>query len=687
MYDEERARIEELRRELTEHAYKYHVLDRPTISDAEYDRLFRELEELEARHPELASADSPTGRVGAPPLDKFEPAPHRFPMLSLQNAFCAEELADFDARVKRALGLAAEDEIGYVVEYKIDGLGVSLTYQDGLLVRGATRGDSTVGEDVTANLRTIRSIPLRLAEVAGRPDLCEIRGEAFLSKAEFARINAERDESGEPLFANPRNAAAGSIRQLDSTITAGRKLNAIFYDLRTQDSPPCATHAAVLELLSALHLKTAGNHEVVSGVDRLAAVVERRDHQRHELAYDVDGLVIKVNSLQLQAELGYVSRSPRWAIAYKFQAEQAVTKVLDIMPSVGRTGAITPVAIMEPVFVDGTTVSRASLHNEDEVRRKDVRIGDAVVIQKAGDIIPEVVEVLADRRTGDEVPFEMPTACPVCAGLVSREEGEAVTRCVSPTCKAKLAGWLEHWASRRAMDIDGLGPAIVEQLIASGMAADVADLYGLEHTRLAALERMGDKSASNLLDALETSKRRPLARFVNGLGIRHVGEHVANVLARHFGSLDALTAAPVEELSQVHEVGEVVARSVRAFFDDPGVRGVLGKLREAGVVPEEAEPAGVEEHPFVAGKVFVFTGTLETMTREDAEALVRRFGGRASGSVSNKTSCVVAGPGAGSKLAKAEELGIQVLTESEFLAKLGEPAPEPSRTPERPRML
>lgn len=687
MSDQERARIEELRRELTEHAYRYHVLDRPTISDAAYDVLYRELEELEARHPELTSPDSPTARVGAPPLDRFEPAPHRFPMLSLQNAFSVEELVDFDGRVKRALGLAAEDKIDYLVEYKIDGLGVSLTYENGLLVRGATRGDGTVGEDITTNLRTIRSIPLRLADLPGRPELCEVRGEAFLPKAEFARINAERDESGDPLFANPRNAAAGSIRQLDSSITAGRKLDAIFYDLRTEGPLPCETHAAVLDLLAALRLRTAGNHEVVTGVDGLAAVVERRDRGRHELPYDIDGLVVKVNSLQLQAELGYVSRSPRWAIAFKFQAEQAVTNVVDIMPSVGRTGAITPVGIMEPVLIAGTTVSRASLHNEDEVRRKDVRIGDVVVIQKAGDIIPEVVEVLVDRRTGAEVPFAMPTVCPVCGGPVAREEGEAVTRCTSPTCRAKLAGWLEHWASRRAMDIDGLGPAIVEQLIATGMAGDVADLYRLEHSRLAALERMGDKSASNLLDALEASKRRPLSRFINGLGIRHVGEHVAGVLARHFGSLEALAAAPVEELAQVHEVGEVVARSVRAFFDAPGVRRVLEKLREAGVAPEATEPAGAEQHPFVVGKVFVFTGTLETMTREDAEALVLRLGGRASGSVTKKTGCVVAGPGAGSKLAKAEELGIPVLTESEFRAALGESAPEPSRIPEQRRLL
>lgn len=671
MSEDSRSRLLRLRDELQEHAYRYYVLDSPTISDDEYDRLFRELEELEAAHPDLASPDSPTRRVGAPPLTKFEPAPHRFPMLSLQNAFSVEEVRQFDQRVKRMVGAEPSESIEYVVEYKIDGLGISLTYEGGVLVRGATRGDGTVGEDVTANLRTIRAVPLRLADVPGRPRFCEVRGEAFISKEEFARINREREESGEPLFANPRNAAAGSVRQLDSSITASRRLDSVAYDLRTDEPLPYATHAEALSFLAALHLKTARNHEVVAGVEALADVIARRERERHELPYDCDGLVLKVNSLALQSELGYVSRSPRWALAVKFRAERARTRVISIVPSVGRTGAITPVAVMEPVFLDGTTVSRASLHNEDEVRRKDVRIGDAVVIQKAGDIIPEVVEVLADERTGEEREFVMPEACPVCSAPVTREPGEVVARCSAPTCPAKLSGALEHWASRRAMDIDGLGPAVIEQLVGRGLVRDIADLYSLCHATLAGLERMGDKSAANLLAAIEASKQRPLARFLHGLGIRHVGEHVAQVLANHFGTLDAIANASIAELSSVHEVGEVVARSIRSYFDDPGVRRLIVRLREAGVTPLETEPRQAESHPFVGGKVFVFTGKLERLAREEAEALVAKLGGRATSSVSKKTDYVVAGPGAGSKLEKARDLGVIVLTESEFLDRLG----------------
>lgn len=674
---EERLRLTRLQEELREHSYRYHVLDAPTIADAEYDRLYRELEELEARHPDLVAADSPTRRVGASPLEAFEPAPHRYPMLSLGNAFSYEDLLEFDRRVKRVLGMEPEGIIEYVVEYKIDGLGISLTYEDGLLTRGATRGDGATGEDVTVNLRTIPSIPLRLAPESDMPRSCEIRGEAYLSKDEFARINREREEQGQPTFANPRNAAAGSIRQLDSSITAGRRLDAILYDLRTGEALDAESHAEVLALLARLRLRIAGNHEVIQGIESMVEVLARRAEARHGLPYDVDGLVIKVNSLRLQEELGYVSRSPRWAIAYKFQPETARTRVLEILASVGRTGVITPVAVMEPVFLDGSTVSRASLHNEDELRRKDVRVGDAVLIQKAGDIIPEVIEVLAAERTGAEAEFAMPTACPVCGGPVLREEGEAALRCVSPACPAKLAGAVEHWAGRRAMDIDGLGPALIEQLIAKGMLRTLADLYRLEHGELAALERMGAKSASNLLQAIEASKSRPLGRFLGGLGIRHVGEHVAEVLARHFGTLERLRSAPLEELATVYEVGPIVARSIREALDDPEVSGLLDELLALGVRPREAEVIRTEDHPFVAGKVFVFTGKLERMPREDAEALVQRLGGRASGSVSKKTDYVVAGPGAGSKLEKAEQLGVAVLTEDEFLAAVESAGAEP----------
>lgn len=668
--ESERERVQQLQSELREHAYRYYVLDEPTISDAEYDRLFRELQELEARRPDLRTPDSPTQRVGATPLDAFRPAPHRFPMLSLQNAFSLDELRDFDERVKRNLGLEPEAVVEYIVEYKIDGLGISLTYTDGVLERGATRGDGQTGEDVTQNLKTIRAIPLRLAEVEGRPSACEIRGEAFITKDEFVRISQGREERGESPFANPRNAAAGSIRQLDSSITAQRRLQAIFYDLRTDEPPAFETQAGLLELLGEMRLRPSAPYRVVAGMAEVDALLEHLDRERHSLPYDVDGLVFKVNSIEQQRRLGTISRSPRWAIAFKFQAERGETTVNDIIASVGRTGAVTPVAIMEPVLLDGTTVSRASLHNMDEVERKGVRIGDRVVIQKAGDIIPEVIEVLADRRTGEERPFIMPTECPACGGEVAREEGEVVYRCQSPTCRAKLEGSLEHWASRGCMDIDGLGPAIIKQLVEQGLVRGIPDLYRLQHGQLAALERMGDKSASNLLAAVEASKRRPLGRIVYALGIRHVGATVAAALAEHFGSLERLAEATTEELALVRVVGPVVAQTVRRYFDDEAVRAMLEELRAVGVEASTAEPAPVERHPFVVGKTFVFTGALETWTRPEAEALVQRLGGRASSSVSGKTDYVVAGPGAGSKLEKATRLGVKVLTEDEFRAAI-----------------
>lgn len=680
MHDDEATRARALQRELTEHAYRYHVLDAPSIADAEYDRLFRELEELERRRPELATPDSPTRRVGAPPLEGFEPAPHRFPMLSLGNAFSEAELREFDQRVKRVLGMGADARVDYVVEYKVDGLGVSLTYEDGLLVRGATRGDGSVGETVTQNLLTIPSIPLRLSEEAPPPPLCEVRGEVFLTHEEFARVNREREEQGQPLFANPRNAAAGSLRQLDSGVTRGRRLAAVFYDLKCAE-PVTASHVETLALLAAMRLPTAGTHEVLEGIDGVGEMLARRARERAGLPYDVDGLVLKVNSLALQEELGYVSRSPRWAIAYKFEAETAVTRVVEILASVGRTGAITPVAIMEPVFLDGSTVSRASLHNEDELRRKDVRVGDRVVIRKAGDIIPEVVEALAGERDGSETEFAMPVECPACGGRVGRAEGEVVLRCLESDCPAKLAGALEHWAGRRAMDIDGLGPALIEQLLVRELVTRISDLYRLTHDELADLERMGAKSAANLLEAIAASKTRPLARFLHGLGIRHVGEHVAEVLASHFGTLEKLRSAALEELAAVHEIGPVVARSVRERLDREDTIALLDDLLSLGVRPTESEGAGVESHPFVAGKTFVFTGKLEQMPREEAEALVQRLGGRASGSVSKKTDFVVAGPGAGTKRVKAEELGVAVLSEDEFLAALGR-APAPPVQPE-----
>jgi len=667
------ARIEQLRRLIEYHNHRYYVLDAPEIADHEYDALFRELQDLEASHPELVTPNSPTQRVGAPPVESFAPAPHAFPMLSLANAFDANDLREFDARCKRMLGMGPEAIIEYTVEAKIDGLGISLTYEQGHFVRGATRGDGTTGEDVSANLRTIRAIPTILPDGLGLPSSFEVRGEVFLSKPEFARINAERGIEGLPLFANPRNAAAGTIRQLDSSVAARRRLQARFYDIRSDGRIPASTQLEVVELLRSAHFPTNDPTQMALGVEEVVRLCGEAEHTHSALDFAVDGMVVKVNSLALQAELGQVSRSPRWAIAYKFPPERARTRVLRIVAQVGRTGAVTPVAEMEPVFLDGSTVSRATLHNEDEVRRKDVRIGDFVWIQKAGDIIPEVVEVDVAARSGDEQEFAMPAECPVCGGAVVREEGEAVARCSNPLCVAKLKTGLQHFASRRAMDIDGLGPAIIEQLVDRGLVRDFADLYQLTHEQLAGLDRMAEKSAANLLAAIEASKRTSLARLVFALGIRHVGEHVADVLASHMGSLERLRSATEDELSSIHEIGPQIAASVAGFFADPRAQALLDRLVAAGLTWEEARPTSNMEDAFIAGKTFVFTGKLEHMTREEAEALVRSRGGRAASSVSAKTHCVVAGPGAGSKLDKARELGIEVMSEDEFLSKLGSP--------------
>jgi len=674
----ERAR--ELRRLIEYHNHRYHVLDSPEISDFEFDRLFRELVELEEAHPELRVPDSPTLRVGASPLDAFESVAHRFPMLSLANTFTAEELREFDARCKRVLGMDEASSLAYVVEMKIDGLGVSLTYENGVFVRGATRGDGTVGEDVTQNLRTIRAIPLHLSEDVALPALMEVRGEVYMPKSELARLNAEREAAGQPLFANPRNAAAGTIRQLDPGMAASRRLSAFFYDMRTDEPLPVRTRFDLLKLFEAARLPVCSRYHLAEGIGEVVDVIEASEREARAMDFGVDGMVVKVDELALESELGQVSRSPRWATAFKFPPERARTRVLDIVPQVGRTGAITPVAVMEPVFLDGSTVSRAALHNEDQIRLKDVRIGDEVWIQKAGDIIPEVVEVIRESRTGEERDFAMPIACPVCGGPVLREEGEAVTRCVSPTCVAKLRAGIEHFASRRGMDIDGLGPAIIEQLVGRGMVRDLADLFSLTHAQLAGLDRMGDKSAQNLIDALHTCRKTTLGRFINALGIRHVGEHVADVLAAHSGSLNRLRTVPREELAQVHGIGDQIASALRAYFDDPGAVELVDRLIAAGITWDEGAAETVDD-PFVTGKVFVFTGALERVSRDEAQDIVRRRGGRAASSVSKKTDYVVAGPSAGSKLDKARELGVTVLTEEEFLSRLaGAPGPPPEGT-------
>jgi DNA ligase (NAD+) len=681
-------RAQELREQLNYHSYRYYVLDSPEVSDAEYDRLFRELSDIEAAYPSLITPDSPTQRVGATPSAAFQSYTHREPMLSLSNVFGDEELYAFDQRVKRMLGSAPDAEIEYVAELKIDGLAISLTYENGMFVRGATRGDGLVGEDITTNLRTIKTIPLSLvrtisenAVVASPGTLfdaaslgsthstvhipqVEVRGEVFMRHEEFARINREREVLGEPTFANPRNAAAGSVRQLDPSVTARRNLDIFVYALGHVEGVEFSTHYEALQAFKSWGFKINPETRVCKNIEAVKEFIAEWGRDRETLAYDIDGVVVKVNSLELQSRLGAVARSPRWATAYKYPATQETTVIKDIGVQVGRTGALTPVAIMEPVVVGGVTVSRATLHNEDEIRRKDIRIGDTVVIQRAGDVIPEVVQVIPDRRTGNEQPFVMPVTCPVCGGDVVRPEGEAVTRCVNIACPAQVKERIVHFASRNALDIEGVGPAQVDQLADRGLIHDPADLYFLTKEQLLGLDRMGDKLATKIIASIRKSKDTTLPKLVYGLGIRHAGEHVAQVLAEHFRSIDGIEHATEEELSAVPEIGPVIAESIVSFFHDPPNLHVIDKLRQAGIAPKLV---GISIKAGIAGKTFVFTGTLQTMTREEAEEKVRLLGARASGSVSRNTAYVVAGEAAGSKLQKARDLGVPVLTEQEFL--------------------
>jgi DNA ligase (NAD+) len=666
-------RIAALRAQIHHHNYCYYVLDSPEVSDAEYDRLLSELAALEAANPHLITPDSPTQRVGAPPAEAFQSYQHRVPMLSLANCFSHEELRAFDARVKRMLDRPATEAIEYVAELKIDGLGVSLTYEEGVLVAGATRGDGTTGELVTQNLKTVRALPLRLQGTDWPPRI-EVRGEVFITHEEFRRINAEREANGEPAFANPRNAAAGSLRQLDSAVTAGRRLQFLAYGIGYREGIQFDTHFDLLATLRRWGFPTSGDSCLCRGIDAVVAYCAEWEPRRAMVPHDIDGVVVKVNALALQEALGQVSRSPRWAIAFKFQPTQATTVVRDILVQVGRTGALTPVAVMEPVEVGGVTVSRATLHNEDEIRRKDVRIGDTVVIQRAGDVIPEVVTVVTPKRTGAEKPFVFPERCPACGEPVERPEGEAVARCVGVACPAQVKRRIAHFVARGAMDIEGIGPAQIEQLVEKGLVQDAADLYSLTVEQLLPLERMGKTLAEKIVRHIDASRGAPLARLIFALGIRHVGEHVAELLANHFGSLAALEAAPAEEIQQVPGIGPEIAASVARFFAQEQTHALLRKLRAAGVQPPEApaSTSGAEASPPtdspIAGKTFVFTGGLTRRTRQDAEALVKSLGGRASGSVSAKTDYVVAGEGAGSKLAKARQLGVTVLSEEEFEA-------------------
>jgi DNA ligase (NAD+) len=663
------AHAEKLRREIDRANYNYYVKDAPTLPDAEYDRLFRELQALEEKHPGLTAPDSPTRRIGAMPAEAFAQVTHPTPMLSLNNAFSEAEVEAFDRRVRE--GLEVVGPIEYAAEPKFDGLAVSLTYDKGIFAMGATRGDGYTGEDVTANLRTVRSIPLRL-EGRNLPDLLEVRGEVLMLKRDFQVLNREQQKKGEKEFVNPRNAAAGALRQLDSRITAGRRLAFFAYGLGSVSGGkfPADRHSHQLDWLESLHFPVARQRNVVKGVEGLLDYYRDIGSRRDSLPFEIDGVVYKVDGLECQARLGFVSRAPRFAIAHKFPAQEEITQVLGIDVQVGRTGALTPVARLAPVFVGGVTVTNATLHNEDEVKRKDVRIGDYVIVRRAGDVIPEVVSVVKERRPSGARQFRMPSKCPVCGSNVERPEDEAVARCSAGLyCPAQRKQALLHFAGRRAMDIEGLGEKLVDQLVDQGLVKTPADLYRLDAKKLASLDRMAEKSAQNVLDAIEKSKRTTLARFTYALGIRNVGEATARDLARHFGKLEPLMQANDDELQQVPDVGPVVARSIARFFGEPHNHEVIAQLRRLGLTWPESTVTRPPRQP-LAGKTFVLTGALPHLSRDRAKERIEANGGKVSGSVSKKTDYVVAGAEPGSKYDKALELGIAVLDEQGLLELL-----------------
>jgi DNA ligase (NAD+) len=660
--DEKQAakRVARLRDEIEEHNRRYYEQAAPTISDREYDRRYKELVDLESKFPELVTSDSPTQRVGGKPLKAFEPIEHRVPMLSLDNTYSEEEVADFYARIARLL---PNEKIPVVIEPKVDGVAVSLLYENGKLRHAATRGDGTVGDDITQNIRTIRAVPDQLRGKA--PKVLEVRGEVYMDKKGFEKLNADREKEGLPLFANPRNAAAGSLKQLDPAIVAKRPLGLVCYGTGATEGVDVDLHSKIFPFLKKLGLPATEKWWLADSVERILQAIHELDQVRHDFPYQTDGAVVKVDSFAQREKLGFTAKSPRWAIAYKYEAERVETRLIDIVVQVGRTGTLTPVAILEPVLVSGSTVSRATLHNEDEIKRKDIRIGDAVVIEKAGEVIPAVVNVQTEKRTGKEKKFRMPTTCPECGSKVVKDEGQVAVRCINSRCPAQLKRKIEHFASRGAMDIEGLGEMMVEQLVSKNLVHDVSDIYQLTAEKMSILERMGEKSIGNLLEAIESSKKRPLWRLIFGLGILHVGVSASRALANRFRSLKKLMEASVDELQRIPDVGEVVAQSIHQFFQEKQNRKIIERLEKLGVRPQieprRTQPAG---SPF-AGSTWVITGTLSQPREEIAEMIIQR-GGKVSGSVSKKTNYVLAGDAAGSKLEKAKQLGVCVIGEADF---------------------